>query len=151
MSELDYYQILGIDEDATEQEIKKKYRDIAKKNHPDANPGNEKAAKIFKEASEAYSVLSDAEKRRQYDKSRAMPNAHDMNGKKGAGRHSGSPAPDFNFNGGNMSANFEQFFGFRPGSGPVYKDKLNPNQKTKANPIDMAEMFERYMGVKDKK
>lgn len=62
----DYYEVLGIDKNADDATIKKAYRQLAKKYHPDANPGEEAAAK-FKEASEAYAVLSDAEKRRQYD------------------------------------------------------------------------------------
>ncbi|GHU64498.1 chaperone protein DnaJ [Clostridia bacterium] len=63
----DYYEILGISRDATEAEIKKAYRGLAKKYHPDTNKGNAEAEKKFKEASEAYAVLSDTEKRRQYD------------------------------------------------------------------------------------
>lgn len=63
----DYYEVLGIDKTADDAAIKKAYRVLAKKYHPDMNPGNEEAEKKFKEASEAYGVLSDAEKRRQYD------------------------------------------------------------------------------------
>ncbi|HIT89978.1 MAG TPA: molecular chaperone DnaJ [Candidatus Merdenecus merdavium] len=63
----DYYEVLGIDRGADDGTIKKAYRQLAKKYHPDTNPGNEEAEKKFKEASEAYAVLSDPEKRRQYD------------------------------------------------------------------------------------
>ena len=63
----DYYEVLGVDRNADEAAIKKAYRVLAKKYHPDANPGDKEAEKKFKEASEAYAVLSDAEKRRQYD------------------------------------------------------------------------------------
>ena len=62
----DYYEVLGVDKNADDATIKKAYRQLAKKYHPDANPGEEAAAK-FKEASEAYAVLSDSEKRKQYD------------------------------------------------------------------------------------
>lgn len=63
----DYYEVLGVDRNADEATIKKAYRVLAKKYHPDANPGDKGAEKKFKEASEAYAVLSDAEKRKQYD------------------------------------------------------------------------------------
>ncbi len=63
----DYYEVLGIDRNADDAAIKKAYRVLAKKYHPDVNPGDAEAEKKFKEASEAYAVLSDPEKRRQYD------------------------------------------------------------------------------------
>ena len=63
----DYYEVLGVDKNADEAAIKKAYRALAKKYHPDMNPGDAEAEKKFKEASEAYAVLSDADKRRQYD------------------------------------------------------------------------------------
>ena len=63
----DYYEVLGIDKNADDAAIKKAYRQLAKKYHPDMNPGDQEAEKKFKEASEAYAVLSDPDKRRQYD------------------------------------------------------------------------------------
>ena len=63
----DYYEVLGVDKNADDAAIKKAYRALAKKYHPDVNPGDAEAEKKFKEASEAYAVLSDADKRRQYD------------------------------------------------------------------------------------
>ena len=63
----DYYEVLGVDRGADESAIKSAYRKLAKKYHPDVNPGDKEAEKKFKEATEAYSVLSDPQKRRQYD------------------------------------------------------------------------------------
>lgn len=63
----DYYEVLGVDRNADDGTIKKAYRQLAKKYHPDMNPGDAEAEKKFKEASEAYAVLSDPDKKRQYD------------------------------------------------------------------------------------
>jgi molecular chaperone DnaJ len=68
MAEKDYYEILGVKKTATEAELKKAYRELAKKYHPDKNKGNKEAENRFKEISEAYAVLSDKDKRAQYDR-----------------------------------------------------------------------------------
>ena len=67
MAKRDYYDILGVSRSASQEEIKKAYRQMALKYHPDRNPGNKEAEDQFKEAAEAYEVLSDQEKRRRYD------------------------------------------------------------------------------------
>ena len=66
-SKRDYYEVLGISRNADPEEIKKAYRKLALQHHPDRNPGNAEAEAKFKEAAEAYAVLSDPEKRAQYD------------------------------------------------------------------------------------
>lgn len=70
--EKDFYEVLGVDKDADDAAIRKAYRKLARKWHPDQNPGDEAAEARFKEIGEAYAVLSDAEQRRQYDAIRAM-------------------------------------------------------------------------------
>jgi molecular chaperone DnaJ len=70
--EKDFYKILGVAKDVSEAELKKVYRKLARQFHPDSNPGDAKAEARFKEISEAYSVLSDAEQRKEYDAVRAM-------------------------------------------------------------------------------
>lgn len=69
----DYYRMLGVAESATPDEIKKAYRKLAKQYHPDANPNNQEAAEKFKEIGEAYGVLSEPDKRKQYDSMRKNP------------------------------------------------------------------------------
>ncbi|MCA1686017.1 MAG: DnaJ domain-containing protein [Planctomycetia bacterium] len=68
MAEADYYETLGVPRDATPEAIKKAYRTLARKHHPDVNPGDKKAEAKFKEAQQAYDILSDAEKRAVYDR-----------------------------------------------------------------------------------
>ena len=67
MAKKDYYEVLGVNRDASEDDIKKAYRKLAMKHHPDRNPDNPKAEEHFKEAKEAYEILSDAQKRAAYD------------------------------------------------------------------------------------
>ena len=64
----DYYEVLGVERQATEQQVKSAYRKLALKYHPDRNPGDKKAEEAFKEAAEAYSVLADRDKRAAYDR-----------------------------------------------------------------------------------
>jgi molecular chaperone DnaJ len=89
----DFYQVLGVPDTASPEEIKKAYRRLAKQYHPDANPNNTQAAERFKEISEAHGVLSDAEKRKQYDQMRRL-GAFDAGGfrRGGAGARPGQGA-----------------------------------------------------------
>ncbi|HUF77157.1 MAG TPA: molecular chaperone DnaJ [Longimicrobiales bacterium] len=81
----DFYQVLGVPEKASQDEIKKAYRKLAKTHHPDANRGDEKAAERFKEIGEAYSVLSDPDKRKQYDQMRKLGGLGFGRGRPGGG------------------------------------------------------------------
>src|SRR4051794_41951545 len=80
----DFYSVLGVSSTASQDEIKKAYRKLAKKYHPDANASDPKAAERFKEISEANNVLGDAEKRKQYDEMRRL-GAFDTGGVGGGG------------------------------------------------------------------
>ena len=105
----DYYEVLGVSKDADEATLKKAYRQVAKKYHPDMNPGDAEAEKKFKEASEAYAVLSDPEKRRQYDQ---YGHAAFECGAGGAGGFGG-----FDFGGADFSDIFGDIFGDLFGGG----------------------------------
>ena len=108
-SKRDYYEVLGIGKDADEAAIKKAYRVLAKKYHPDMNPGDAEAEKKFKEASEAYAVLSDPEKRQKYDQ---FGHATFDGGAGGAGGFGG-----FDFSGADFSDIFGDIFGDLFGGG----------------------------------
>ena len=99
----DYYEVLGVDKNADDAALKKAYRALAKKYHPDMNPGDKEAEKKSKEASEAYAVLSDPEKRRQYDQ---FGHAAFDGGAGGAGGFGG-----FDFNGADFGDIFGDIFG----------------------------------------
>ena len=102
----DYYEVLGVDRNADAATIKKAYRQLAKKYHPDMNPGDKEAEQKFKEAAEAYSVLSDDNKRHQYDQ---FGHAAFEQGGGGAG--------GFDFNGADMGDIFGDIFGDLFGGG----------------------------------
>ena len=114
-SKRDYYEVLGVDRGADEAAIKKAYRQLAKKYHPDMNPGDKDAEMKFKEASEAYAVLSDPEKRRQYDQ---FGHAAFEQGGGGAG--------GFDFNGADMGDIFGDIFGDLFGGGRTRRANNGP-------------------------
>lgn len=125
--EKDYYATLGVPKDASQKEIKKAYRKLAQENHPDSNPGNTEAEERFKEISQAYSVLSDEDKRKQYDQ------AKDAFGAGGFGGFAGFPGGQGGFTVEDAGDIFEGFrglgdlFGFgsrRRGAGPVPGEHL---------------------------
>ena len=106
----DYYQLLGVTSTASADEIKKQYRRLAKKYHPDANPNDPKAAEQFKEISEAYTVLGDAEKRKQYDEMRRLGAFGGYAGRgTGGARPSGAGARGGSGDMGGGSFRFEDF------------------------------------------
>ncbi len=116
----DYYEVLGVDKNADDATIKKAYRQLAKKYHPDMNPGDKEAEVKFKEASEAYAVLSDPDKRRQYDQ---FGHAAFEGGAGGAGGYGG-----FDFNGADMGDIFGDIFGDLFGGGRGRRANNGPIQ-----------------------
>lgn len=125
----DFYRILGVEEKASQDEIKKVYRKLAKKHHPDANPGDRQAAERFKEIGEAYAVLKDPEKRKQYDQMRRF-GAFGLGGRgapsQGPGRRRPEPGGDAGFSFedfqggfGNISDLFSSLFDLGKRGGPA--------------------------------
>lgn len=114
----DYYEVLGVNRNASDSELKSAYRKLAKKYHPDTNPGDKEAEAKFKEASEAYAVLSDADKRRQYDQ---FGHAAFEGGAGGAG--------GFDFSGMDMGDIFGDIFGDLFGGGA--SRRRDPNGPTR--------------------
>ena len=102
--EKDFYAVLGVNQDSSTEEIKKAYKKLARENHPDLNPDDKEAEKRFKDISEASSVLTDVNKRQEYDQVRAM----------GASGFSGfSGGTNFNVEDlGDIFGNFGDIFGF---------------------------------------
>jgi len=127
----DYYQLLGVSKTATEDEIRKEYRSLARKHHPDLNPGSKASEDKFKEINEAYEVLSDSAKRLKYDQFGSSSQAEEgfrpspawANG--GAGSHSGNGGFGGEHGTGDFSDIFEGLFGSRRGArgGPTFRMK----------------------------
>ncbi len=111
-AEKDFYKVLGLSKSASKEDIKKAYRKLAQRNHPDANKGDAAAEARFKEISEAYSILSNDEKRAEYDQFRRMVEA-------GGERFYGFTSPG---GGENVRVNIGDLFG--NGSGSVFEDLL---------------------------
>jgi len=134
---MNYYEELGVKQDATMDEIKRAYRQLAKKYHPDKNPGDEKAAKRFVRIAAAYEILAEEEKRKAYDASL------NIGEKKRRLKNEAKYASTVNIDPMNMNE-FENFFGFTTDG-----DKVVPtgkHAKAKKNPIDTSQMFEKFFG-----
>lgn len=115
MADRDYYDVLGVKKDASEEQIKKSYRQLARKYHPDVNPDDKEAEKRFKEISEAYTVLGDKEKRAQYD--RVGREAFHFGGRGGPSGGGGFEGFDFGFEFPGGGRGRSRRTGFRQSSG----------------------------------
>ena len=117
----DYYEVLGVAKDASAEEIKKAYRKITKENHPDLHPGDKACEERFKEANEAYEVLSDEEKRKKYDQ---------------FGHAAFDPNAGFNGGGFGGFGGFEDIFGggFGGGFGDIFSSFFGGGGAARANP-----------------
>jgi len=122
----DYYDILGVDEDAGQSEIKKAYRSLARKHHPDRNPDDDRAEERFKEIQEAYSVLSDEEQRRQYDQRRKFGRGFGANGGFRPGQ-TGQGGREVRFERGNL----DDMFGGGGGLGDVFESFFSGQQRSR--------------------
>lgn len=140
----DYYKILEVSRQADDTEIKKAFRRLAKKYHPDTNNGNEEAAKKFQEINEAYSVLSDADKRKAYDEggSKTEENFTGQAQKKKNGAAAGNPFAGF------TAQNFKMDFG------DMMFDEINKAKEKQAKQdsqmdfADVSSQFANFFGFK---
>src|ERR1700688_3806000 len=111
MEFVDYYKILGIGKNATQDDIKKTYRKLARKHHPDLNPNNKEAHKIFQQINEANEVLSDPEKRKKYDEyGKDWKHAEEFEKAKQSSQHSRTNRGPQEFSGEFGQEDFSDFF-----------------------------------------
>ncbi|MGD8399536.1 MAG: DnaJ domain-containing protein [Bacillota bacterium] len=137
-----YYEILGVGREATKDELKKAFRKLARRYHPDVNPGNKEAEAQFKMINEAYNTLSDALAKAVYDA--GLKGGHRSGDRGGPGKV--KPQADYQpFNFENLDRGFESFFGFDPQTkAPGHK------KEPRRNPIDTTAVFEKYFQTKKK-
>lgn len=143
--DVDLYCCLEISPSATAEEIKKAFRSLAKKYHPDTHLGDITIEAKFKEINEAYAILSDEKKRREYDFKRNQARETKEQVKKTTNTKKSrqpnySGAVDFE----QMNKSFEQFFGFNPKTQEV----TNEEKLKKKNPLDTTDIFEKFMKMK---
>jgi molecular chaperone DnaJ len=131
MAEMDYYQLLGVSRSATEKEIKQAYRKLARKFHPDVNPGNKDAEEQFKRISQAYEVLGDPEKRKKYDVLGENWRQYGP-GQEGAGAHNpfsgGGRGGNVHIGSDDLSGIFNTIFGGARGPGSVSRQEPRPRE-----------------------
>lgn len=143
----DYYKILDISINATKDEVKKAFRSLAKKYHPDRNANDETALKKFQEVNEAYEVLSNEDSRKEYTQKIFKENrGKEANSKNNKTNNEKKKYQDTSDSMENLNKYFESFFGFDANTNKINKDKL----KTQKNPIDTSNMFESFFNIRKK-
>ncbi|MCX7746222.1 MAG: DnaJ domain-containing protein [Clostridia bacterium] len=143
-----YYEILEIRRSASPEEIKKAYRVLAKKFHPDINPGNREAEERFKEINEAYNTLGDETLKKAYDdkldgKSEAKEGPGSNKKRTQGGQSAQNQYQNIDLE--DIEKSFENFFGFNPKT-----KKPSMKKENKKNPLDATGFFDQYFGVKKK-
>ncbi|WP_315076463.1 DnaJ domain-containing protein [uncultured Clostridium sp.] len=144
-----YYKILGVSESANKDEIKKAFRNLAKKYHPDKNKDNPDAIEMFQQINEAYEILSNESSREEYDKklnkqnSNSQKNENKNNSKKSQGKSKENSNKGDALN--DLNQYFESFFGFKANSVDVDGSKIKKDSK---NPIDTSSIFNNFFNVK---
>ena len=145
-----YYEILGIKKDASQEEIKKAYRKLARQYHPDVNPGNKQAEERFKEINEAYNTLNDELLRKAYDGKSGHGTGTNQTEERRQGAGQGVRENQGSYHSFSMEdarRTFEKFFGFDPKTNEI---NINKNKSKKNKPMDTSDLFDRYFGVKKK-
>jgi len=149
MSSMNFYEVLGVQKSAPAEEIKKAYRKLAKRYHPDVNQGSQEAARKFQEVQQAYEVLSDPAARESYDNGGRSGGTQRGNEAETRGRSSsrhkgkmrGEP-----FDPSKMEEQFSQFFGFS--SQDKSASKGGGSHSAKDGPIPTNQTFERFFGIR---
>ncbi len=143
----DYYKVLNVSINASNDEIKKAFRSLAKKYHPDRNKDDKDALRKFQEVNEAYEVLSKEESRKKYDQEifKEKNNQETKNKKNKSSREDKTRTyQDKGESIENLNKYFENFFGFNANSNDINKEKL----KKEKNPMDTSKMFDSFFNIK---
>ncbi len=146
--EKNYYKILEVPEDATQEVIKKSFRKLAKKYHPDTNSGNQEAAQKFQEINEAYSILGDEEKKKSYDEQRKY--GSQSQAKQGSNSKAGRAGKTANPFQGFSQSNFKMDFGDMMFEELNGKNKQSSKQGQDINFADVSSQFASFFGFKPK-